>query len=292
IVAATRFVSRVVHSLFQAVEEGRIAFPFVHPETAQPTRKLLTLGLWLSALAVAYPFLPGSDTDAFKGMSVFVGLVVSLGSTGFVNQVMSGFTITYSRALRAGDFVAVSEVEGTVTHLGMLSMKIKTLKGEDVTIPNAVVVSQTTTNYSRYAETEGVFASTSITIGYDVPWRQVQALLLLAATRTPGIRREPASFVTQDALEDFYVRYTLLVCVDHPVDRRKTLALVHASILDVFNEYGVQIMSPNYEADTTTPKVVPRDQWFAAPASQAPAGDRPPTVSTDGASTDGTGRRG
>jgi small-conductance mechanosensitive channel len=268
----TRFVIRITQLLFQAVEDGRVTIPWLYPETAQPTRKLLTVALWLFAVAIAYPYLPGSDSEAFKGMSVFIGLVVSLGSSGIVNQVMSGFTLTYSRALRVGDFVAIGDVEGTVTQVGTLSTKIKTAKGEDVTIPNALVVSQTVTNYSRFADSDGVFVPTDITIGYDVPWRQVEALLLLAAARTPGVRREPAPRVRQAALEDFYIRYTLQFCPERPEERRKTLAAVHANIVDAFNEYGVQITSPNYEADPGAPKIVPRDQWFAAPAVRtAPA---------------------
>ena len=167
---------------------------------------------------------------------------------------MSGFTLTYSRALRVGDFVAIGEFEGTVTHVGTLSTKLMTAKGEDVTIPNAVVVSQTVTNYSRLAATSGVFVATEITIGYDAPWRQIEALLLLAAARSAGVSREPAPRVRQASLEDFYVRYSLQFCLENPAQRRDTLAIVHANILDAFNEYGVQITSPNYEADPTTRK--------------------------------------
>jgi small-conductance mechanosensitive channel len=269
IALVTRFTSRVAHLLFEAIESRRVTIPWVYPETAQPTRKLVDAVLWMFAIAIAYPFLPGSDSDAFKGVSVFIGLMISLGSSGLVNQVMSGLTLTYSRALRAGDFVAVGDVEGTVTQVGTLSTKITTVKGEDVTIPNAVVVSQTVTNYSRLADSEGVFVPTEITIGYDVPWRQVEALLLLAAARSAGVRRQPAPRVRQAALEDFYIRYSLQFCLEHPADRRATLAAVHANILDAFNEYGVQITSPNYEADPAAAKVVPRDQWFAAPATPA-----------------------
>ena len=267
IALVTRFVSRVAHLLFEAVEAGRVTIPWVHPETAQPTRKLVDAVLWMFAIAIAYPFLPGSDSDAFKGVSVFIGLMISLGSSGLVNQVMSGLTLTYSRALRRGDFVAVGDVEGTVTEVGTLSTKITTVKGEDVTLPNALVVSQTVTNYSRLADREGVFVPTEVTIGYDVPWRQVEALLLLAAARSEGVRREPAPRVRQTALEDFYIRYSLQFCLERPADRRTTLAVVHANILDAFNEYGVQITSPNYEADPDGAKVVPRDRWFAAPAT-------------------------
>jgi small-conductance mechanosensitive channel len=270
IVLLTRFVNRIVKLIFQRLQDGRISIPWVYPETADATRKIVTVALWLFALATAYPYLPGSDSDAFRGVSVFVGLIVSLGSSGIVNQVMSGFTLTYSRALRTGDFVAVGDVEGTVTQVGVLSTKIRTSKHEDVTMPNAVVVSQVVTNYSRFADAEGVFVPTDISIGYDVPWRQVKALLLLAAARTPEVRRDPAPFVRQSALEDFYVKYTLLFCPERPAQRRATLAAVHANILDAFNEYGVQITSPNYEADPERPKVVPRERWFSAPAVPEP----------------------
>ena len=276
IVVLTRIAVRLSHLFFQAVEEGRVAIPWAHPETARPTRKIVTAVLWLFALAIAYPYLPGSQSDAFKGLSVFVGLVISLGSSGLINQVMSGFTITFSRSLRVGDFVAMADIEGTVTELGTLATKIRTPRGEDITIPNALVTSQSVTNYSRYADTDGVFVPTSITIGYDVPWRQVEALLLLAAARTPGIRRQPSPVVRKDGLEDFYVRYTLMVCVEHPGLRAKTMTAVHENILDAFNEHGVQIMSPNYEADTPEPTLVPRERWCESPASPDSSGDTAP----------------
>jgi small-conductance mechanosensitive channel len=268
-----RFAARILQLFFHSVEQGRVTVPWMYPETAQPTRRLVTVLLWLFALAMAYPYLPGSDSDAFKGMSVFVGLVVSLGSSGIVTQVMSGFTLTYSRALRVGDYVSVGDVEGTVTQVGVLSTKVKAPTGADVTIPNAVMVSQNVTNYSRFADTEGVFASTQVTIGYDTPWRQVEGLLLLAASRTAGVRRTPAPRVRQSALEDFYIRYTLLFALENPTTLKPTLGAVHANILDAFNEYGVQITSPNYEADPSAAKVVPRERWFAAPAAQS--GDEP-----------------
>jgi small-conductance mechanosensitive channel len=259
--------------MFDAVEQGRTSLPWVYPETAVPTRRLVSGLLWLFALALAYPYLPGSNTDAFKGVSVFIGLMISLGSSGIVNQVMSGFTLTYSRALRPGDFVRIGDVEGTVTHLGSLSTKIKTPRREEVTIPNAVVVAAQTTNYTRFAGSEGVLVPTSVTIGYDVPWRQVKALLLLAAQRTVGVRSQPEPVVRQTALRDFYVEYTLLVSLEDPAQRVPTLDRLHGHIQDAFNEHGVQIMSPNYEADPEGPKIVPRERWFAAPA--------PSTQSTD-----------
>jgi small-conductance mechanosensitive channel len=184
---------------------------------------------------------------------------------------MSGFMVTYSRAVRSNDFVRIGDVEGTVTHIGVLSTKITTLWHEEVTIPNAVVVGQTTTNYSRPHEAGGVLTPTSVTIGYDAPWRQVQSLLLLAAERTAGLRGRLQPFVLQAALEDFYVKYTLLVCLERQESRLDTLHELHANIQDLFNEHGVQIMSPHYVLDPRAPKVVPKEHWFAAPAGQAPA---------------------
>jgi small-conductance mechanosensitive channel len=270
----TRFFIRLVNALFDGVEHQRFNLPWVYPETAQPTRRLVNGLLWLFALIVAYPYLPGSGTDAFKGVSVFLGLIISLGSSGVVNQVMSSFMITYSRALRLGDYVRVGEIEGTVTHVGMLSTKVKTPRREEVTIPNAVLVSSTTTNFSKFADSDGVYVPTSVTIGYDTPWRQVEALLLMAADRTAGVRREPKPVVFQTALQDFYVQYTLLVALERPDRRGPILNTLHANIQDAFNEHGVQIMSPNYEADPAAPKIVPRGRWFDAP-SRAEGSDPP-----------------
>ena len=267
ILLLARFTTKLLALWFNSVEQGRIKVQWIYPETAVPTRRLATALVWMFAMVVAYPYMPGSGTEAFKGISVFLGLMLTLGSSGIVNQIMSGFMVTYSRAVRLGDFVRIGEVEGTVIHLGVLSTKIKTLMREEVTVPNAVVVSQTTTDYSRLADTEGVLTPTSVTIGYDAPWRQVHALLVMAAERTPGLRHQPKPHVFQTGLEDFYVRYTLYVSLMHQEDRLATMDALQANIQDVFNEYGVQIMSPNYVLDPAAPKIVARQNWHAAPAS-------------------------
>ena len=270
ILVVARFMVRLVRLWFDAIERGRVTARWIHPETAQPTRRLLSLLVWLFAIVMAYPYLPGSQTEAFKGFSVFLGLMVTFGSSGLVNQIMSGFMITYSRALRVGDFVRVGDVEGTVTHLGVLSTKVKTLLSEEVTVPNAVVISTTITDYSRPGDTVGVLTPTSVTIGYDAPWRQVQALLLLAAERTNGLRHKPAPLVLQAALDDFYVKYTLYVSLEDQESRLLTMDALHASIQDLFNEYGVQIMSPNYVLDPAAKKIIAKKDWFAAPARPDP----------------------
>ena len=266
IVLIMRFILRLLGIWFNAVEAGRTRVQWLYPETAQTTRRLVTALMWLFTIVVAYPYLPGSQTDAFKGVSVFLGLMLTFGSSGLVNQIMSGFMVTYSRAVRVGDYVRIGDVEGTVLHLGILSTKLKTFRGEEATIPNSVVVSQTTTDYSRFAEVKETFTPTSVTIGYDTPWRQIHALLLMAAERTPGVRVEPKPYVLQEALQDFYVKYTLFVCLDAQDQRYFTLNILHAQIQDLFNEYGVQIMSPNYLADPAAPKVVAKKDWYTSPA--------------------------
>jgi len=267
IFSVTRLLVQVSNGFFANVERGRTEVAWAAPETAAATRRLVAILLWLFAVVVSYPYVPGSGSEAFKGVSVFVGLVLSLGSSGVVNQLMSGLTLTYARALKVGDFVRLGEAEGIVTGLNMLSVKLRTFQGEEVTVPNAVVVGLVTTNYTRLAATEASYLASTVTIGYDTPWRQVRGLLLLAAERTEGIRRDPPPMVVKDALEDFYVRYRLLVCLENPAARVIARDRLHASILDAFNEFGVQIMSPNYEADPEGRKVVPRDHWFAAPAA-------------------------
>ena len=275
IFVAARVVSKAAALLFEAAERGRLALPGVYPETAVPTRRLLTAMIWMFALAMAYPYVPGSESSGVKGVSVFVGVIISLGSTGVVQHLMSGLMVTFSRAIRVGDFARIGDVEGTILQLGALATKMRTVQGAEITIPNAVVVSQMTTNYSRGIDAGGALVPTSLTIGYDTPWRQVEALLLTAAERTPGVRRPPMPVVRRVALEDHYVKYTLLVAPEDPCRRNELLDRLHTRILDVFNEHDVQIMSPHYEGDPVSPKVVPPARWHAAPAVApgVPAGD-------------------
>jgi small-conductance mechanosensitive channel len=272
----TRFIVRVVRAFFDGVQSGRIHVAWVDETTARPTGRLLTAIIWLFALVAAYPYIPGSDSEAFKGIGVFVGLMLSIGASGVVNQAVSGLMLMYTKALRPGEFVQVGETEGTVTAVGFLTTRIETLRNVEVTLPNAYLVGNVTRNLSRLAPNGGVRLTTAVTIGYDTPWRQVHAMLRMAAERTKHVTREPAPRVLQTALQDFYVEYTLVVCVADPRVKLAVLDEMHAHIQDVFNEFGVQIMSPNYEADPADKKYVPREQWFQAPA-------QPPAAPKDGA---------
>ena len=263
----TRIIVRVVDGFFRTVERGAMAVSWLEADTARATRRLTVTLIWVFAVTVAYPYIPGSDSQAFKGISVLVGLMVSLGSAGLINQVMSGLVIAYSRALKVGELVAVGNTLGTVSEVGMLSTKVITPKRETVTVPNAVLVGSPITNYSRLADERGAVVGTKVTIGYDTPWRQVHAMLTLAAERTSLVRKEPAPFVLQRTLADFYPEYELIVHIDRPEQRFFALSELHGHIQDVFNEYGVQIMSPNFEAQPEQKVWVPKDDWFAAPAA-------------------------
>jgi small-conductance mechanosensitive channel len=264
----TRFLSRIGRLFFDGVESGRVSVRGLYAETAQPTRRIVTVILWLFALVMMYPYLPGSESDAFKGMSVFVGLLLSIGSAGTVNQAVSGLMLMYSRALRAGDYVQIGETEGTVVTLGMFSTRIRTPRGEIVSLPNAVIVGTTTKNYSREEETGGVILTTTVTIGYNAPWRQVHAMLIEAAHRTEGLLKDPPPRVLQRSLSDYYVEYLLGARIAQPNTRIAVLDTLHRNIQDVFNEYGVQIMSPHYMADPDEKVWVPKEKWHEAPAQK------------------------
>jgi small-conductance mechanosensitive channel len=262
----TQVLTRAVRAFFAGVEAGRIPVSWVDEVTARPTSRLVNAVIWLFAFVAAYPYIPGTSSEAFKGIGVFVGLMLSIGSSGIVNQAVSGLMLMYTRAMRPGEFVRIGDTEGTVRSVGFVNTRIETLRHEEVSIPNAVVAATVTHNYSRLAGDGGVTVATKVTIGYDAPWRQVQSMLLVAADRTRGIGREVPPRVLQTALLDFYVEYTLLVRVSDPTDKLAVLDDLHGHIQDVFNEHGVQIMSPNYEADPAEPKLVPPDKWYAPPA--------------------------
>lgn len=237
-------------------------------ETLQPTTRLTSLAIWLFAIVMAYPYLPGSGTEAFKGLSVLVGLMISLGASSVIGQAASGLILTYSRTLRVGEFVRIGDNEGTVTEVGVFNTTIRTGLGEVLTLPNSMITGSVTRNYSRIVQGQGYVVDTVVTIGYDTPWRQVEAMLIEAARRTDGILQTPAPQVFQTALSDFYPEYRLVAQAipSEPRPRALLLSLLHANIQDVFNEYGVQIMSPHYLGDPQEAKWVPREQWHAAPA--------------------------
>ena len=262
----TKALNETVGSFFHSVKEGRTQIPGLHKETVAATQRIFSVFVWGFGIAIAYPFIPMSSSDVFKGLSVMFGFMLTLGSAGIVNQLMSGLVLIYSRALSVGDFVDVGGTVGVVSEVGALSTKIIDMRNEEVTIPNTVLVGNSIRNYSRLAGERGTLVSTKVTIGYDTPWRQVHAMLIAAAEQTQGLRALPKPFVYQRGLADYYVEYELFAYMDHPLNRVPVLSALHANIQDQFNTYGVQIMSPHFVVQPKDAVVVPTDGWYAAPA--------------------------
>jgi small-conductance mechanosensitive channel len=267
-----RWLSKIIGAFLTGIENETVHVPGLHADTIPATRRIVNVLLWFFAVAVAYPYLPGSKSAAFQGMSVFAGLVLSLGATTLVGQVLSGFMLIYSRTFRVGDYVLIGDTEGTVETVGFFTTRIRTNRREQISIPNTLVLGGVTKNYTLHSGKDGVIVHTAVTIGYSTPWRQVHAMLELAAERTPGLRRDPKPFVVQKSLSDYYVEYDLNAHVERPEMRILTLSALHTAIQDVFNEYGVQIMSPHYVADPADTVVVPKARWHEPPARQ----DGPP----------------
>jgi small-conductance mechanosensitive channel len=273
-------VSRMLSAFLDRAARTPGTLHWLDTDTVGPAKRLSVAGIWLFALAMAYPYLPGSGTEAFKGLSVLVGLMVSLGGSSLVGQAASGLVLMYTRTLRVGEYVHIDGHEGTIVELGTFTTRIRTGRGEELTLPNAMVMGTVTRNYSRTVRGRGFVLDTEVTIGYDTPWRQVHAMLVEAAARTPGVLAEPPPRVFQTALSDFYPQYRL-VCQAVPAEprpRAEVLSALHANIQDVFNENGVQIMSPHYLGDPDSVKVVPPSGWSPslAPRASGRRDDTPP----------------
>jgi small-conductance mechanosensitive channel len=267
-------VIRLANLFFDRVERGAVSIGGLDADTAVPTRRIFQILVWAVAVALAYPYLPGADTDAFKGVSVLFGLMISIGAAGLVGQVASGLILMYTRAFRTGEYVKIGTTEGTIVGLGPFATRLRTGLGEEVLLPNSFALQNTTTNYSRTVGRTGFIVHTGVTIGYSTPWRQVHAMLEEAARRTPEIATDPPPVVRQTALSDFYVEYRLLAysLIEHAAQRIEMLSRLHANIQDVFNEHGVQIMSPHYMTETSAPQVVPKARWYASPAKPQESG--------------------
>ena len=266
IVVLTRMLSRAQGIFFDALAAGKVQVAWMEPESARASRRVISILLWLFAITVAYPYLPGSSSDAFKGVSVFAGLLLTLGSAGLVGQVVSGLMVVYARTMRAGDLVKIGDVIGEVSEIGFLSTKLRSKLREEITIPNSSLVGATVTNWSRL-EADHAQIQTTVTIGYDTPWRQVQAMLIAAAGRVPRILAIPAPFIVQRALSDFYVEYDLRCAIADTKTRFVVLSELHAQIQDEFNTHGVQIMSPHFQHQPEQQVVVPKSNWHLAPAA-------------------------
>lgn len=242
------YVLRLIGLVAAELEKGTISFPGFYQEWASPTYKLVRLVVIALAIAAAFPYIPGSSSPAFQGISVFLGVLFSLGSTSAVANMVAGTVITYMRPFQVGDRVRIADTTGDVIEKTLLVTRVRTIKNEDITIPNALVLGTHIANYSSSAREQGLILHASVTIGYDVPWRQVHGLLLAAASRTSGTLADPPPFVLQTGLDDFYVSYQVNVRTDQPGKMALIYSELYQSIQDCFNEAGVEILSPHYSA--------------------------------------------
>jgi len=264
-----RVILRVTRLFFEAVGRGTVRLGGFDAEWAEPTYKLARIGVVAFALIVAYPYIPGSESEAFKGVSLFIGIVFSLGSSSAISNVIAGYMMTYRRAFKAGDRVKIGDAVGDVIEARLQVTHLRSPKNEEIIIPNSEILSGQVLNYSSLAHTTALLLHTEVAIGYATSWRHVETILLDAAARTPGLAAQPAPFVRIKSLGEFAVTYELNAPCGDVKAMLATYTRLHQNVLDVFNEHGVQIMTPAYEGDPPEPKVVPLRDLYAPPPKAA-----------------------
>jgi len=272
IIALTHFANKFCRFFFTQIEKKTIIIPGFFPEWADASFKIVRFLIIAFAAVVAFPYLPGAESPAFRGISVFLGVLFSLGSTSAVANVVAGVILTYMRAFKLSDRVKIADTVGDVVEKTLLVTRIRTIKNVDITIPNAMVLGSHIINYSSSAKDYGLILNTSVTIGYDEPWRKVHETLIEAAKATENILELPAPFVFQTSLDDFYVSYELNAYTEKPSIMAKIYSDLHQNIQEKFNEAGIEIMSPHYaqirDGNRTT---IPREYL---PAGYEPEGIR------------------
>jgi small-conductance mechanosensitive channel len=266
-----RYTLNILQAFMKGIQHGRLVFLGFEADWALPIYKLARVVIIAFTVVVAYPYIPGSESPAFKGVSLFLGVVFSLGSSSSIANIVAGYMVIFRGAFRVGDRVKIGEQVGDVTEMRLQATHLRTIKNEDISVPNSLILNTPVTNYSVLARKGGLILHTSVTIGYDAPWRQVHAMLLQAAERTAGLLTEPKPFVLQTALNDFYVAYEINAYTERPLEMVRIYSDLHQNIQDVFNEHGVQIMSPHYLGDPAQSKIVPKEHWYKPPAKQESA---------------------
>jgi len=269
-----RYLLKLARAFFKSIEGGQLRITGFDAEWALPTYRIVRTLVVLLSIVVAYPYIPGSHSEAFKSISILVGVLVSLGSTSITSNILAGYSIIYRRAFKVGDWVKIGGHIGKISQIRLLVTNMRSLKNEMIVIPNSTLLNNEIVNFSALAATNGLILHTTVGIGYEVPWRQVEAMLLLAAERTLDLMRTPRPFVLQTALNDFSITYELNVFCSGPEKMLELYSDLHRNIQDVFNEYHVQIMTPHYIQDTQEPKVVPREKWHIAPATPLASPDQ------------------
>ena len=252
---ATRTLVRLARYVAHEIENGNLKLKNFYPEWAMPTFIIVRILLYIFMVAMIYKYLPGSDSGVFQGISVFVGLIISLGSSTLITNLMAGLVITFMRPFRVGDRIKLNDTMGDIIEKTPLVTRVKTPKNEIVTVPNSFVMSSLTTNYSSSAQEYGLIIHSDVTFGYEVPWQQVHQIMIQAALATPYIEAEPRPFVLQTKLDDWYVVYQINAYTRNPEQMAFIYSQLHQNIQDMFNEAGIEIMSPHFmgvrQADQT-----------------------------------------
>ena len=256
---AVKYLVRMVLYLAREIEAGRLKFNGFYPDWAMPTFHIVRFLLYAFMIAMIYPYLPGSDSGVFQGISVFVGLIVSLGSSTVIGNIIAGLVITYMRPFKMGDRIKLNDTTGDIIEKTPLVTRIRTPKNEVVTVPNSFIMSSHTVNYSTSAREYGLIIHSEVSIGYDVPWRQVNQILIDAALNTPGVVDDPRPFVLETSLSDWYPVYQINAYIKEAHKMAQIYSDLHQTIQDKFNEAVIEIMSPHYMAvrdgnETTIPK--------------------------------------
>jgi small-conductance mechanosensitive channel len=244
-----RYLVRFILFLSNEIEKKVLVIPGFHYEWAKPTYNIIRVLLYAFMFIVIFPYLPGSDSPVFRGVSVFLGVLLSLGSSTLISNAMAGLVITYMRPYKVGDRIKIDDVVGDVVEKTIMITRIKTIKDEDVTIPNAKILTGYTVNYTTPTERSGLIIHTTITIGYDVPWRKVHDMMIRAATQIPEVSSDPKPFMLQTSLDDFYISYQINAYIKDAQKILKIKSDLHQNIQDEFNRAGVEIMSPHYRAE-------------------------------------------
>ena len=270
IVIVASYLMKFVKMIFNELGRGTISFPNFYPEWAEPTYKIIRFLIMALTLIIIFPYLPGSKSPAFQGISIFLGVLFSLGSTSAIANIVAGVILTYMRAFKIGDRVKIADTMGDVIEKTLLITRVRTIKNVEITIANSMVLGSHIINFSSSASEEGLILHTTVTIGYDAPWRTVHKLLIDAALSTEGILKQPDPFIFQTALDDFYVHYELNAYTDQPSRMAKIYSDLHTNIQDKFNAAGVEIMSPHYSSVRDGNQIAIPDDYlpkgYSAPA--------------------------
>lgn len=271
ILIIAKYTVNLANVFFKGIERKQLKIFFFDEDTLVPTKRVTAAVIWIIAVGLAYPYIPGSNSPAFQGLSVIIGLMLSLGSKNVVNEMVGGLIFIYTKSMRVGDWIRVREFEGEVLSMGVFNVQIRTIAQEEITLPNSLILESVTVNYTKQKAQQGVALYAIVTVDYGTPWRKIEAMLLESAARTSGVLHNGKETVWKSGLHPSAVEYTLVTWIDDPDRRRMILTELNGNILDVFNEYGVELVTTEFRTNLPSSDegyLVPAERWYEPPASK------------------------